>query len=386
MSGSLAPLAVGVDGGYILDQRVAPAPRQSWGGASGAAVFCEELLVGVVARDDTHFLNRRLHAIRASAVVSDPDFARLLADDIGAPPILEAVELTALTPPPADPTKAQTPGSLLAADIEAVKFIGRTKILDDLRAWRDSPAKFAINLIVGEGGQGKTRLARQFAAQARSNDWVVVFTRVAAMRGADDIDRNNIGHALASTVRASSRPILLIADYAETHPDDIGAIADELMVSAPQSHVRVLLLARAAGAWWRNLADAMHADTAQLVELPPLTDSITERKLAYAIAVNGLAPHLDLLSTPPVDKPGQMSWQLAASRLASDPPDLSDARFGNALTLQIAALIDLLSQVSGDRQRRIGVSEEQELISHERRYLRRAAARRGGLFTGSGTN
>jgi len=84
------------------------------------------------------------------------------------------VELQGLLRPERRAHPAGTPGSLLAADREIVPFQGREDLLRRLSEWRDAPEPFGIQLITGEGGQGKTRLAREFAARCPS-DWVVGF-------------------------------------------------------------------------------------------------------------------------------------------------------------------------------------------------------------------
>lgn len=377
LGGHLPPLAAGDGSGYVLDQSTAPDPvdRLLWGGASGAAVFCCGLLVGVVAKDDRDFANRRLHAVRIDAALSDQEFARLLSEDTGAWPAIEAVELHSFLRPAVRPPLAHTPGSLLAADIEAVDFTGRERVLEDLTGWRDSQAPAAIALVVGEGGQGKTRLAREFAKRSSASGWIAGF--IGATVGRGEFRRTDQADELGRLLRATNRPILLIADYAETHPDYIAAITEELLTCSPHWPVRLLLLSRATGAWWDMLVELMASHNALLIELPPLTDSQPERRAAYAAAVFGLARHLARLSVDPADNQTLENWSFLAEQLANHPPGLSDPRLGNALTLHITALTDLLGRRSGDARRRLGNSVERELVNHEWSYLKLAAARRG---------
>src|SRR6266536_852012 len=400
LGGRIPPLAVGVADGYVLDQSAAPEPAlaaeptadpaaaretgRAWGGASGAAVFCEGLLVGVVATDDRDFANRRLHAVRIHTVLADPEFARLIAEDTGIPPVAEAVELKAFLQPPVGPARARTPGSLLAADVEAVDFAGRGTLLDDLAAWRNGPAPLSITLVVGEGGQGKTRLAREFAARTRRAGWVAGFTAAAPSGGAarDGRERGRALRDLARRLRASSRPVLLVADYAETRPDDIAVIAEELLSDAQESAVRLLLLSRTVGAWWDNLAETFPEEATQLIKLMPLSSNAAERRDAYVAAVTALAGQLGRLPEPSTAGEPAQPWPVLATRLTGNPRDLSDARFGNALTLQITALTDLLNTASGQQPSRLGKPEERALVSHERDYLHWAAARSGLLVQG----
>ncbi len=382
LGGLLPPLAVGVSGGYVLDQSAAPEATvgRAWPGVSGAAVFCVGLLTAVVATDDQAFGNRRLHAIPARALLVDERFAGLIEKDTGILPVLEAVEFKEYFHPPAGPTLAQTPGSLLAAAVKAVDFTGRNKELNDLVAWLENPSRFSVLLIAGEGGQGKTRLAREFGDRARGAGWVAGFIATAAARNAEE--RSCIAHKVGSQLGVSSRPVLVIADYAETHPDDIAIIVSDLLARVPQSPVRLLLLSRSVGSWWAKLDETLQAENAQLVELSPLASSLTERREAYAGAVTGLARHLGQLSASPIGREPVAPWASLAARLVHDLPDLSDERLGNALTLHMTALTDLLTLASGNAPQRLGKSEERELLRHERDYLRQAAGRRGLLTPG----
>ena len=179
---------------------------------------------------------------------------------------------------------------------------------------------------------------------------------------------------LARRVREATRPVLLVADYAETRPDEITALADILASSLPAQPVRVLLLSRTAGAWWANLTDALGPQLTSRISLEPLTEAGQTRQLAYAAAVTGLARHLAALPDSPADQAPGQPWSTLAEQLAAQPPGLDVPHLGNALTLQITALTSLLAAASG--QAPPGGFAERELVGHERGYLRRAAARR----------
>ena len=377
LGGVLPPLGVGADGGLVLDQGSAPeAAGRAWPGISGAAVFCQGLLTAVVIRDDRAFGNRRLHTVPVSAVAGEPEFARLVSEDTGAAPVLEAVELAEFLQSPAVQVLARTPGSLLAAGVEAVEFTGRGEELAELAAWRDSGEVFSVMLVAGEGGQGKTRLARQAAAVARQAGWVAGFlaARAAATAAGDGRDQLQSTVELARRVREATRPVLVVADYAETRPEEITVLADALASSPPVHPVRILLLSRTAGAWWDNLADALGPHLTSRISLTPLTEAGQTRQLAYAGAVTGLARHLAALPESPAERAPGRPWSALAEQLAAQPPGLDDPRLGNALTLQITALTSLLAAAAG--QAPGGVSGERELVGHERGYLRRAAAKR----------
>ena len=374
----LPPLGVGAGGGFVLDQRSAPgrAAGRAWPGVSGAAVFCRGLLTAVVTRDDREFGNRRLHAIPASALTAEPEFGRLITEDTGTAPVLEAVELVEYLQASASPLLARTPGSLLAAAVEAVEFTGRRSELAELVAWQDSGESFSVMLITGEGGQGKTRLARQFAAQTRQAGWVAGFlaARISGPVPGDSRNQLQATMELAGRVREATRPVLLITDYAETRPDEITALADALRDSTRAYPARILLLSRTAGAWWDNLTEALDLHIVHRISLEPLTEAGMARHDAYAAAVTGLARHLATLPDSPIERDPGQPWSVLAGELAAQPPRLDDPRLGNALNLQITALTSLLAAAAG--QAHVGAFGERELVGHERGYLRRAAAKR----------
>lgn len=76
----------GVHNLYTLNQKAAPGELKAWAGASGAAVFCDDHLVGVVIHDDPGYQNRRLHACPAHRFVADPGFTDLLREHGVVPP------------------------------------------------------------------------------------------------------------------------------------------------------------------------------------------------------------------------------------------------------------------------------------------------------------
>ncbi|MFD3525129.1 hypothetical protein [Streptomyces sp. NPDC058653] len=92
LRGVLPPLSSGSSGLYVLDQDPAPDHRadgrKAWAGASGAAVFCEDRLVGVVIQDAQSYGNRRLRALPAHTFIQDADLAPHLGRHGDGPPHL----------------------------------------------------------------------------------------------------------------------------------------------------------------------------------------------------------------------------------------------------------------------------------------------------------
>lgn len=106
LRGMLPPLASGGPGGglYVLDQEAAPRLRsdglRAWGGVSGAAVFCQDLLVGVAIWDDEEHENRRLHAIPAHVFATEPAFTAHVTTPGGPVPELTPVDAQPLPDEP----------------------------------------------------------------------------------------------------------------------------------------------------------------------------------------------------------------------------------------------------------------------------------------------
>jgi RNA polymerase sigma factor (sigma-70 family) len=382
LGGYLPPLAVGDRSCYVLDQGAAPTPdgTAQWGGASGAPVFCGDLLVATVARDDRAFGNKRLHATRLVNTLANADFASLIAADTGAWPVAEAVELREFLKSPRRRRVAKTPGSLLAAELEAVTFTGRQEVLDELSSWRDGEAQLGLTLVVGEGGQGKTRLAQEFARLSARRGWIAGFletslTHTGQLGGAPDV-------RLIGLMRASNRPILIVADYAEAHPEYIENILEGIREEVTQSPVRLLLLSRTVNVWWENISEILPVRDVRLIPLSPLSGEPAVRRALYATGVAGLASHLPMLDIESSGDWSATDWPSIAARLADSPPDLSDDRLGNALTLLMAALTDLLAVGSGRAPLRAGNFAERELVAHELGYLRRTATKHGLLGAG----
>jgi hypothetical protein len=151
----------------------------------------------------------------------------------------------------------ENPAGLLRADRHVVPFTGRSDEYDQLREWcrDDNPP---VQLVVGAGGVGKTRLALHLGDYLTSCGWSV--TVVGAGQEADALK------ILRDATGRSS--IFLVVDYAETRTsllDLLRSVADN------PARVRVLLIARSAGDWWRQLGSEAPAVRDLVQAYPPLT-------------------------------------------------------------------------------------------------------------------
>ena len=206
-----------------------------------------------------------------------------------------------------------------------------------------------MRLLTGAGGQGKTRLALEFAARLEATGkWATVPIPADAL---DPLQR------LPAYTR---KPLLAVVDYAETRPEQVGQLVLSALSGPGSTPVQLLLIARSAGDWW----DRLRTSTAELElaladatvdELAALEDTPAGRAQAFTEAVHDYRHALAV-----------MDWSCAASDSIT-PPDLAQDQFGSALRLQMTALATLLGGgIDGDRP-------EDVILSHEARYWQRTA-------------
>ncbi|MFJ1607732.1 trypsin-like serine protease [Streptomyces sp. NPDC088253] len=160
LRGALPPLAGGrgVHDLYVLDQHTAPGDRsdgkQAWAGASGAAVFCDDHLVGVVIHDDEAFRNHRLHACPTHTFIADGEFTDLLREhDVVPPAALTLIKAGPVSAPAAAPgPRLPSWLSPLPADPSSM-FVGRET---ELRNARSLVSGGRVISVVGPEHTGKS--------------------------------------------------------------------------------------------------------------------------------------------------------------------------------------------------------------------------------------
>jgi hypothetical protein len=355
--------------------------RSPWGGLSGSAVFCgdlrgNDLLVGVIASDLVPFGHSVLEAVPAYVLHHDPEFRAALAVHSPAT-VIEAAELAELACPEPGPQLQDavvSPAKLLTAQRAVVGFRGRADLLEQLRTWVQQPG-IGLCLVHGPGGQGKTRLARQFGDQLAQD---------AAGRIVLWLDRAAPAADLA-VIADTVVPVLVVVDYAESRPRQLTALLTALSTCRRQPAVKVLALARTAGDWWDQLADTSDAvadllEAATVTALPVLDATHIGRLDSYRAAVAAFAKELARLHGH-----AGTDW-LARAAVLVDRPLPSTAAAWTVLAIQMTALADLLDAATGstgdgsrleatedgsgaERDR----SPEGRVIRHERRYWKNTA-------------
>jgi len=354
-----------------------------WGGLSGAALFSGGLLIGVIATHPAASRCRQLEAVPVYILMCGDGFRAALDTHLGPPPghargwseRLHPVEWQKIADTAAlaatGSTPSASPAALLLARHAVVPFRGRTDELTSLTAWARQPG-FGARLVHGPGGQGKTRLAHQLGALLGVDGHVVLWPGERALP-ADLV-----------ALKDSTRPLLVVVDYAETRIEQLAALFDAGASRVTEKPFKLLLLARTAGSWWEELPALsgtaeilLHDGEPEKMCLPVLEPGKEGRRTAYLEAVDALARALPRV-------PGQEAHDWAGIAAGLTDPAAERLGNGSALTLHMTALADLLDTADPPgpdpgpaRQSADGV--EDRLLIHELRYWKRSAVSAGLL-------
>lgn len=204
-------------------------------------------------------------------------------------------------PLPARPT----PATLLCASFRGVDFASglHAEVAAELLAWYREPASFAVLVVVGPAGAGKTRLLLEHCIRLRADGWHAGF----------------IPAATTPRTCAILRPTCMILDYADVQPRLYDHLAAWRAAARPEGPpLRIVLLARALGEWWTTLADEPRLATligrATIVALAAPAEPA--RAGLAAAAVTQLAARLGRTppaTVPPVGSTTGPLWILAAA-------------------------------------------------------------------------
>ncbi|WP_340686379.1 tetratricopeptide repeat protein [Amycolatopsis coloradensis] len=373
VTGSLNPGSRIVADRYLIElDQFPPEGDSPWAGMSGAAVFCGDLLAGVIAVDPANRQHAALEAVPTYVLLHDETFVTRLVEHAGGHALrCKAIELQPLSDTRSHVSSwepARSPAALLSAHRAVVPFRGRDEILGKLRAWAAEPG-VGVWLLHGPGGQGKTRLAHEFAGQLQDEDqaWATVWLNPTA-------DAASIG-----VLAALSSATLVVVDYAENRAEQLTALFVALAQVGSTVAVKVLLLARTAGAWWDEVAatggDTVRdiAELARQQSLPLLDATPDARTLTYRAAASAFATALSAV-------PGMSDQPWAKIAAALHEPDVVAS---TVLAVQMTALADLLdAMVSGLTDRQVAPASpgpEDRVLTHERGYWKSTAAAQGLL-------
>ena len=220
----------------------------------------------------------------------------------------------------------ELPSRMLNARRAIVPFTGRADELAELRQWRDKSARLAVRWLHGPGGQGKTRLAAQFAAESADAGWKVI----AAFHGPD---ADPIGAGSQDLSISGSSGVLLIIDYADRWlMTNLTWLFKNALLHQAGIPTRVLMVARASDALprIRAILDTHEADTSSQ-QLTSLSEGSGERTSMFEAALDKFAAIYEL--------PGMRQIPL--------PDLLEDPEFGLTLAVHMAALVAVDARATG---------------------------------------
>ncbi|MER6946753.1 tetratricopeptide repeat protein [Nonomuraea sp. NPDC000554] len=245
--------------------------------------------------------------------------------------------------PPAEAWRHQ-PSQLLLARHQVVPFTGRADDLARLERWRDTDEPVvAVGMLHGPGGQGKTRLVAQLA-QATGPEWKVW----QAVRTGEA--------APAPAAPSLGTRALVVVDYADRWPAmDLRTLLQRVARRSGQK-LRVLLVARSAGAWWASWQEDLRqwGYLPSTFELGPARD-ITERRQAFLAARDRFAAALGLGEVEDVPV----------------PVNLAEPAFGLSLNIHMAALVAVDARLRGAEPPRDPQNLSAYLLDRERAHWAR---------------
>lgn len=348
-----------------------PEGHSPWEGVSGAALFSGPLLVGLLNVDPACFGTDRLEAVPVTEMVAERNFAAALSEDPGRKIVLAAVEdveavrdvlRVPYRPVPATSAVRRAPSFLLRPDFGIVPFRGRVDEISTFSDWCDGDPDLAVALLVGEGGSGKSRLARELCRRRRAEG---------ALAGFLERDPSSDRLRALNDVTAT---LLVVVDDAQGRREHIAELLAQLASRTPRmSPARVLLVARQAGNWWETLPerlrDAPNAEltlaTATVRELQPLEPTAGGRDEAFLDAARAFAGFT-----------GQSLDGLARA-------DLSQLLFERILFVHLAALTALDGEIELMRGRVVGKDLLEALLRREADYWRDTARAAGLTLDGT---
>lgn len=256
----------------------------------------------------------------------------------------------------------ELPSRMLNARRAVVPFTGRDAELASLREWRDGSPQLAVQWMHGPGGQGKTRLAVQFAAESAAAGWKVI----AAFHG-PDADPPEPG---SQDMRLEgSAGLLMIVDYADRWlATNLTWLFKNVLLHRAGVATRVLMVARTADAWpaIRAILDTHQAAISSMA-LPALAQESGERGSMFNLARDSFGS----------------VYQLPGAAGIGPAETLDDPEFGLTLAVHMAALVAVDASARGQRPPQGMAGLTMYLLDREQLHWRRLHA--GTTATAPGT-
>jgi tetratricopeptide (TPR) repeat protein len=243
------------------------------------------------------------------------------------------------------------PARLVNARAGIFNFVGRAELRAELDEWIDSADPFAIYLIAGRGGSGKTRLAVELCLQLRESGWVGGFL----VRG----DGEGRLDALIETPCAR----LVVIDYAENRVEQLERLLPQLSASADaENPVRVLLLVRTGTGEAEDVPGRLKTNVQSL------------KRVIEGCHVRVLEESRERLSSDEraelfADASVAFARYAKSPSPASPPPDLDHEVFENPLMVVIAAYL----AAHGEKAPESRGDLLDGVLEHERAYWQASA-------------
>ncbi|SCZ52913.1 tetratricopeptide repeat protein [Thiohalomonas denitrificans] len=242
------------------------------------------------------------------------------------PPQLD--DLLELREPRWQPGCGLAESQLLRAEERSVPFHpSRRPLLEEVLHWAqaDSQPAVALQLRIGSGGAGKTRLMLEACHELEAAGWRAGFLQSGA--------NQDLSRRAANLIGISPR-LLIVVDYAEARRQEVIELVRAALNAPPENRVRIMLLARTAGDWWDHLPEDHPAIDGFLTggavtgpyPLTPVRLEGTEREEVFREALAAFAErlHRDSAGCP--------------------VPDLSEPHFGQVLFIHLSALATLFGE------------------------------------------
>jgi hypothetical protein len=369
VEGTIAPPTGSRSRLYALEvDGAVPTDVRNWQGLSGAGVFCNGILIGLVRLVDRQW-DRTLMVLPLSHLLAAHGFTEAVAAHTGMSPRLEPADLRPLMDNPPDPKLSST--YLLDPRSQVTELTGVSELVQRIEQWCKGTDRLDVAAVTGLGGTGKSRLVtevlhRLTTTLGNQRPWSGGFLA------------DNPSHTDYQVLATAGHPLLLAVDLAETRLPQIRDLMAALAGSHDGSAVRVLLLARGHGTWWlslrrhlqtRNVGPLGHTftltpDDALNGHNPE--DIYVEAKVAFARRIRLLqqAGH------------GDDTWP---DRVVADAPRFYGAGIEHAthqpvIYHHIAALADVLSHANPEFA--LNDHPMEVLLANEAEYVRRVAEAR----------
>lgn len=249
-----------------------------------------------------------------------------------------------------------SPARLIWARSGVLPYTARPEVLAELQTWMSADEAFAMCVVGGRGGSGKTHLGVALCEHASWLEWLNGFLPETA----DQATFDALGGA------ASGR--LVVVDYAENRVEQFGRVAALTATASVKHPVRVVLLVRAVprldNDWsfvlrYRGSAPLEAAlDQAKQWILDDLPLGPKERLRLLTVAMKALGEHIGI----PVSVPS--------------PEQAESAMAGELFTSPLMVVIDAVRAVQGDPETATGDEKPRAtraemlggLLRHEQRY------------------